>query len=141
MPKHEVLFKDISETPEGYIYELVRPYAYKLPEKIKPDIITEEVCIQFGDILVIREGFQWDGASDPAIDDMTNMRAALVHDGMYCLLEQGLLGVPDGDEWKHWRKIADQQLRKIMREDGAPWWRAWYYYWAVRLFGASYARS
>ena len=37
------------------------------------------------------------------------------------------------------RKRADQVLKKICREDGMFWLRAWYIYLGVRLFGRSSA--
>ena len=38
------------------------------------------------------------------------------------------------------RKRVDKLFRRMLREDGMPWFRAWYYYQAVRMFGEESAR-
>jgi hypothetical protein len=37
------------------------------------------------------------------------------------------------------RETADTILRRMCREDGMSWLRAWYVYWSVRLFVKSAA--
>ena len=83
--------------------------------------------------LDINKGYAWDGPRGPTIDTKTNMRASLVHDALYQLMREGLLP-------QHYRKAADKELYRIMIEDGACKWRAWYYYMGVRWRGAKYAK-
>jgi len=85
-------------------------------------------------VLTVKKGYAWNGASGPAIDDITTIRASCFHDAMYQMIEDGEL-----DEAVA-RKPADLMYKDIMLEDGAPWWRAAYHYWAVRLFGGLFAR-
>ena len=73
-------------------------------------------------------GFQWDGASGPAIDTPSFMRASLVHDALYKLAREGML--PDG-----WRLPADKVLVAILRKDGMSWIRRKWVCGAVRGFG------
>lgn len=82
-----------------------------------------------GHFLGVSCSYAWDGASGPTWDDKTNMRASLVHDALYQLMREELL------DRKH-RKYADELFRKMCIEDGMGKFRAWYYYRAVRIFGA-----
>lgn len=87
--------------------------------------------------LTIRIGFSWDGCSGPTKQDSHNLRACLVHDALYrliaWLMQEGY--VTKREEWEYLRKVADDELRKNMREDGASWLRAKYYHLAVRWMG------
>lgn len=78
--------------------------------------------------MTISEGYAWDGPSGPTIDTPSFIRASLVHDALYQLIREGVLDV------KH-RKKADKLMRQICKEDGMPFWRRWYTYNSVRLFG------
>src|SRR5690606_37517417 len=79
-------------------------------------------------VLVVREGYTWDGASGPAIDTPSVMDAALAHDVLYEFIARGLL------PWST-RKAADKTLLHLCQEAKMPGWRSQYIYWAVRLFG------
>ena len=78
--------------------------------------------------LQFSKGYAWDGASGPAMDTQSIMRGALVHDGLYQLMRNSSLPLA-------YRKSADKLLRRMCREDGMVWIRAWWVYWAVRIFG------
>ena len=79
--------------------------------------------------LYIYHGYAWDGASGPAIDTENFMRGSLVHDCLCQMISEGYLD-------RKYRKRADEILREICLEDGMSKFRAWYYYNAVRIFGA-----
>lgn len=137
--KREIHYKQVDSGVLGEFgsnrYELTVGYAHKtgiLPPRF---IDTKHISLYSRGNIVISPGYQWDGPSGPTLDDSTNMRASLVHDAIYGLLGRKLLGDPKSKQFKSARKKADRLLRVIMREDGAPWWRAWYYYYAVRAFG------
>ena len=83
--------------------------------------------------LRILPGYAWDGASGPTVDTEATMRPALVHDALYQLMRLGIL--PPGS-----RKEADKLFRRLLKEDGMTFFRRWYFYRAVRWFGASSAR-
>lgn len=83
--------------------------------------------------LWMKSGYLWDGPSGVAIDTPTFMRASLVHDALYQLIKQGLLP-------KSARKKADAEMRRICREDGMGWFRSWYAWAAVRVFGGVWMR-
>ncbi len=120
-------------------YALQEPYAYDT------DIDGIEICgkccdarpnnfVRFEDgTLTLSKGYSWDGASGPAIDTDTILRASLVHDGFYQLIREGALTTGS-------RKAADIIFRQICIEDGMVRIRAWWCYLAVRLFGQWAAR-
>ena len=86
-----------------------------------------------GTILTIKAGYAWDGASGPTVDTKATMYAALVHDALYQLIRLGIL--TSGS-----RKAADKLFRRLLKADGMPFFRRWYFYKAVRWFGAGSAR-
>ena len=83
--------------------------------------------------LEIREGYSWDGPSGPALDTKNFMRASLVHDALYQMIQEGLLH-------PRFRKEADQTMLDICKADGMNFFRRWYCYLAVRIFGGSHAK-
>ncbi|KKK95215.1 hypothetical protein LCGC14_2675010 [marine sediment metagenome] len=82
--------------------------------------------------LIIKNGYAWDGASGPTLDDKTNMRASLIHDALYQLIREGMID-------RSHRKYIDQLFRDICVLSGMSKFRAWYYYLAVRTFGKKYS--
>lgn len=78
--------------------------------------------------LTISLGYSWDGPSGPARDTENFMRASLVHDALYQLIEERKLS-------KRYRKAADKTMRRLCKEDGMGWFRRNYSYAAVRMFG------
>ena len=120
---------------------VLRTIKVTLPEIPKwYEVSTQYFKIKDG-VLTIRKGYSWDLASGPVFNTPTNYRASLVHDVLYqcireCIFPQPLL---TKEEASKDRKRADKVLRRIMKEDGAFAFRAWYWYSAVRLRGAKHA--
>lgn len=85
-------------------------------------------------LLLIGAGYAWDGASGPAIDTKTIMRASLVHDALYQLIRLGAIAMRDRDR-------VDQLFRAICLEDGMWPPRAWWCYQAVHVFGELYMHA
>ena len=117
---------------EGYKYQLEENYT------VKVDILGETVDTDYIDLtpdgsLTIYDGYCWDGPSGPTRDTKDFMRGALVHDALYQSMRMGKLDA------KKYRKVADDTMRKLCREDGMGWFRAYYTYHAVRLFGSNSA--
>ena len=113
---------------EGYKYQLEKDYT------VKVDILGETVDTDYIDLkpdgmLTIYDGYCWDGPSGPTVDTKNFMRGALVHDALYQFMRMGKL------DSKKYRKTADDTMRKLCSEDGMGWFRAYYTYQAVRLFG------
>lgn len=80
--------------------------------------------------LCIEPGYAWDGASGPAIDTVNFRRGSLVHDALYQLIAEDALPFSC-------RKIADDILVKICKEDGMWFPRRWWVKAAVNIFGAT----
>lgn len=90
------------------------------------EVYTAYATLEDG-ILTIKAGYAWDGPSGPTFDTSNFMRGSLVHDVLYQFMREEKL--PKSD-----RKFADELLRKMCREDGMSWVRAWWVYRGVRLF-------
>lgn len=117
-----------------YKYELTRGCKELTLLSVPHDIKRGRwITLRRGGVIEIGERYSWDGPSGPARDTKNFMRASLVHDALYQLMQEGLLP-------RSYRKRADQTMRKLAREDGMSRFRAWYTYRAVRMFGGSSAR-
>ena len=112
---------------EGWKYRLEAQYEDVLPLRPLENVKTDFVVLLHNGYFVIRKGFAWDGASGPAIDTRTFMRASLVHDALYSLMRSGHLPATFKDQ-------ADVLLRVMCVEDGMNPIRAWWVYAAVKTF-------
>jgi len=79
-------------------------------------------------VLAVHRGYAWDGPSGPTIDTPDWMDASLVHDIFYQLIRNRQLPLRK-------RRLADIEMHRILIASGMPRVRAWYSYWAVRIFG------
>ena len=120
----------------GYKYQLAEDYFQRGTEIYVEDdegtfldIKTQYIELNNLGGLLIKKGFAWDGPSGPTIDTKNFMRGSLVHDALYQLMRKGKL-----DPF-HYRMQADALLRKMCREDGMSWIRAWWIYQSLRQFG------
>lgn len=86
--------------------------------------------------LIIRPGYCWDGASGPALDTINFARGSVVHDALYQIIVQykDHLGPKLAGKM---RKIADQELRRILKEDNMGFFRRNWVYWFLRIFGSA----
>lgn len=113
----------------GYKYQLQRPLVVQThlrPEK--RHVIGTFVRLEPSGELGIGAHYAWDGPSGPTIDTKNFMRGALVHDALYQLMRETDL------DRARWRKVADDELARICREDGMTRLRAWWVHRAVRWF-------
>lgn len=115
---------------KGYKYQLAEDYQIQVDiirSKDATDIVTEFIDLQKDGFLIIKKGYASDGASGITIDTKNFMRGSFVHDALYQLIRKGHLGTK-------WRLQADNELKRICREDGMSKLRSWYVYHAVRRF-------
>ena len=117
----------------GYKYQIVEDYQVKVSVIPKTNIKTHFLELNTEGMLIIKKGYAWDGPSGPTIDTPNFMRGSLVHDALYQLLRNEFLE-------QKWRYEADDELRRICREDGMSRLRAWWVHRGVRL-GAGSAAS
>ena len=78
--------------------------------------------------LIVRRGYSWDGASGPAIDTDTVLRASCGHDAVCQADDLGLI------KSAYQRKNGDRMFRGYCLEDGMHEFRAWYMYKSVRAW-------
>lgn len=98
------------------------------------DIHTEFIDLSPDGILKIHKGWLYDGPSGLTYDSPSGMRGAGVHDAGYYLMRMGLL------EMKY-RYYFDQELHKILLEDGMESFRAGVWFTTVRVAAADYAKA
>jgi len=113
----------------GYKYQLRDEHVDTLRIVPSEPVVTDHIKLDTDGVLTLRSGYAWDGPSGPTVDTKNFMRGSLVHDALYQLMRIEEL---DKDVW---REDADRELRRMCREDGMSWLRAWWVYRAVRAFG------
>ena len=114
---------------QGYKYQLDDSYVVQTAVKSDTFLPTHFIRLDIDGTLSVLEGYAWDGPSGPAIDTKNFMRGSLIHDALYQLMREGHL------ETARWRKIADEELRRLCIEDGMTSIRAWWVYQGVRFGG------
>lgn len=115
------------EYKSGFKYQLSKDYATRVEIYPPTNLHSEFIGLSTNGVLLIISGYSWDGPSGPAIDTKNFMRGSLVHDALYQLMREGLLG-------QEWREQADKELKKICLEDGMSITRASWVYEAVQTF-------
>lgn len=120
-----------------YKYEVVSPYTTLVNTHPPVSFNNDFFSLHKSGLLIIREGYRWDGASGPMIDTISTMRASCVHDALYQMIRMG--GIP-----KNMKAKADEEFARILKEDYHPtnkfsqaWshFRAAYAHTAVKIFG------
>lgn len=114
----------------GYKYRLEQDHIEQLDIHPLHTIYTEFAALEPDGQLTVYRGYAWDGPSGPAIDTQDFMRGSLVHDVLYQLIREGWL-----KDSVYFRKLADQILYQITREDGMSWIRANWVWLGVRYGG------
>jgi hypothetical protein len=112
---------------KGWKYELMEPVKIRVLGLPEIDIEHPYIILS-GGLLIIRQGYAWDGASGVP-DNPDNMRASAVHDALYQLMRLGLL------DRKH-KNYADKLLRQICIEDGMNAFWADIIFNGVQAFGS-----
>lgn len=112
---------------DGYKYQLAEDYGIKVPIDVVAEVNHNFLRLTLNGELIIKAGYAWDGPSGPTIDTKSSMRASLVHDVLYQLMREELIGM-------HNRPIADELLYQLCLEDGMWKWRAWFWRREVKKF-------
>ena len=123
------------EYKRGYKYQLSETYSvdvWRISATVSWSHLIFAALDKTNGILQIERGYAWDGPSGPTIDTKTFMRASLVHDALYQMIRLGVLD-------KSLREHADKLMRIHCKEDGMNRARAWWVYWALRLFAGKAA--
>lgn len=83
--------------------------------------------------LTVRKGYQWDGASGPAINTKSILPGSLAHDALYQLLRAGKLP-------QSLRSAADDVMVRLCEASGMSWIRCKWVRLALRLFAGFAAK-
>jgi len=111
-----------------YKYEITEFVTHKLHFTIDKPLFSHKYFTVDGFMLFIKPGYQWDGASGPAVNTSNFIISSLVHDVLYQAIREGIID-------KKYKKDADKELYLLCREYGMNLFRAQYVYIAVKLFG------
>jgi len=117
-----------------YKFLMRAPYALQTNISCSKLVGNEFVTLSPTGLLMMAEGYAWNGASGPAIDTVDFVRGSGTHDALYQLIREGHIGM------EH-RKAADELLRTIALEDNMWKIRANWVYLGVRIGGRYYTRS
>lgn len=111
----------------GSVWRVTKDYAIMTNCTPRRVILDDFFSLAPDGLLIIRKGYCWDGATC-AWDTPDFMRGSCVHDVLCQMVETGKLD-------KSNREKADKMLAKILKESGMPFFRRWWVYAAVRLYG------
>lgn len=117
-----------------YKYLVTKAVTYETRVRAKSDTAIEDgsgnllVLLAPSGLLTVYPGYAWDGPSGPTIDTDDWFDASLVHDILYQMMRRRLLPVSK-------RRLADREMHRILLESQMPRARAWWSFWAVRIFG------
>lgn len=117
---------------DGYRFVLAEEYSANTGIRPARPIVTDFIKLYSSGMLILAKGYAWNGASGPAVNTKSTIRASAEHDAFYQLIRLGLLHYD-------FKRLADARLRHCMLEDGANPVRAWYFQQAVKYFGYSSA--
>lgn len=111
----------------GMKYQLEQDYMLRVPI-LEYSIETKYFELTPEGILLVRDGYAWDGPSGPTVDIKSFMRGSMVHDVIYQMLRMEVID-------KSNKEVGDQLLYDICVEDGMWNWVAWAVQKAVTRFG------
>lgn len=95
----------------GYKYILAENVVFKT--NIHPSTvigIDKFIILKSDGTLIIEKGYAWDGVTWWP-DIKKNMKAGLVHDALYQLIQSGLLAIA-------WKNTADETFRDMLKAEG-----------------------
>jgi hypothetical protein len=116
---------------EGFNFQLENDYTVRI------NISTQEcqsafITLDTSGVLTIKKGYAWNGLTGPTIQTINGLRASLIHDALYQLMEESSLD-------RVYRINADIEFRNACLEDGMWKIRAWTYFYCLRWFAESAA--
>lgn len=127
---------------DGYKYWVAKNYAIEVPFAPPDDIISEYIhYLRRPDgkgLLLIKEGYPWDGASGPTFDTKNTMIGSLGHDAMYELMRLELLPLSFRDDADAWLEALCNEATPGWRKP-LEWLRFKGWFLAVRGFAGAQA--
>lgn len=82
---------------DGTKYQLAHDYMRKTPICPTDDIITKWFTLTKSGVLLLKDGYAWDGASGPTFDTKSSMSPSAEHDALCKMLRAMML---DYDLWQ-----------------------------------------
>ena len=112
-----------------YKYQLASEYRIQISIRPEADITGDFIDLDTQGNLTVKKAYAWDGPSGPVKDTPENLRASLVHDALYQLMRNEEISA------RTHRKAADQEFKRICKEDGVSKYWASVWYKGLRKFG------
>lgn len=116
-----------------YQYELLESFSFKTSFKPATTVELKYIRIDVDGRITAKPGYAWDGATG-AIDTKSTMKASLIHDVCYQLLNLNVIPM-------RYRKEFDVMYYQTALRNGMFIGRAFYHYAAVRMFGDNALRK
>ncbi len=129
----EWTFRCSNYMPSGPSSVRIMRNRYDLPEQEAPLATIHDGMTGKPGKSVVYPGFLFDGPSGPTVDTDNAMAGALLHDALYLAMRLGLVR-------QKFRRRADRDFRKILKDEGMSWLRRWLWFRAVRRFAAGSAK-
>ena len=115
----------------GFKYKLEASEWTQLNLCPEEDILTDYAMLSRDGLFTIVAGYAWDGPSGPTLDTDDVMTPSLIHDCLYQLMAEGHLPTT-------FRKKADKELTRLMKDRGVGWLRRRIWWRGVRLAGGGH---
>jgi len=121
---------------EGYKYQVSEDEGYVCKLRKNPFVKFENDYFEVtaDGWLWIKKGYAYDGASGPTVDTANTYRASAVHDARYQLMRMGVIP-------RSYRKSADIEMYRMLREDGMWYARAKPWYIGLRVGAGKYVKA
>jgi len=103
---------------DGMKYQVAHDYMRKTPICPQDDIITKWWVLTRGGVLLLKDGFAWDGASGPTFDTKNSMSPSAEHDALCKMLRNRSL------DYDLWQDRINEFFRERCEENGMAPWRA-----------------
>lgn len=117
----------------GYRYQLKRTFVLQTSLRPPHAIVHRYFHLTADGLLILKEGYAWDGASGPAVNTLSFVKGSGAHDAFYQMMQLGLL------DWS-FKDRCDKELVKITRKDGMWSIRCKWVYEAVKRFGGRWSK-
>lgn len=112
----------------GYEYQVAEDYVSVTGLHVPYAVGNKYMVLSPSGVLVVKEGYAWDGPSFPAVHTKNFIRPSLEHDAFYQMMREGLLP-------PSFREVADRRLQAACLENDMFAIRAWWVHTGVRIGG------
>jgi len=96
----------------GLKYQLARDYMRRTPIHPDEDIVTKWWTLTRSGLLLLKDGYAWDGASGPTFDTKSSMAPSAEHDAFCRMMRDSSL------DYARWQDKVNEFFQERCEEDG-----------------------